>query len=167
MRKQSGFTLIELMVVVAIIGILAAIAIPAYQEYAAKAQVSEGLSISEGIKKRIEMYIADHGIAPTDRAAIGLVDANGVPTDATDTNGKYVSSVDVASGLVTVTFRDKPDAHNLIAGKVLTLAPYTTADGTINWVCGKAGVPTDWKAVGTAISGTTIGDDYLPSTCKA
>ncbi len=163
MRKQSGFTLIELMIVVAIIGILAAIAIPAYQEYAAKAQVSEGLSISEGIKKRIEMYIADHGSAPLDRAAISLSNT------ATDTNGKYVFSVEVANGLVTVTYRGEPAAHRLIANGVLNLAPYTAPDGTINWVCGKASPQSDWTAVGTALNavGTTIGDDYLPSSCKA
>lgn len=163
MRKQSGFTLIELMIVVAIIGILAAIAIPAYQEYSAKAQVSEGLSITEGIKKRIEMYIADHGTAAVDRTAIGLSSTD------TDTNGKYVLSVGVVSGVVTVTFRDKPAAHKLIANGKLELAPYTAPDGTVNWVCGKATPQTGWTAAGSALTAadTTIADDYLPSSCKS
>src|SRR5210317_654063 len=97
MKKQQGFTLIELMIVVAIIGILAAIAIPAYQDYTIRAQVSEGLNLASGAKAAVTEYFQDQGIAPADNATAGLEDADQI-------TGKYVSLVTVANGVITVTY---------------------------------------------------------------
>ena len=97
MKKQQGFTLIELMIVVAIIGILAAIAIPAYQDYTIRAQVSEGLNLSGGAKAAVTEYFQDQGAFPVNNAQAGL--APGV-----NINGKYVSQVLVAAnGVISAT----------------------------------------------------------------
>ena len=90
MKKQQGFTLIELMIVVAIIGILAAIAIPAYQDYTIRAQVSEGLNLAGGAKAAVSEYTMDTGNFPVDNTEAGISAA------ATDINGKYTTSVTVA-----------------------------------------------------------------------
>src|SRR5210317_1747821 len=95
MKKQQGFTLIELMIVVAIIGILAAIAIPAYQDYTIRAQVSEGLNLSSGAKAAVTEYYMDRGSYPTDNVLAGL-------STAASIDGKYVVSVTNALGLITV-----------------------------------------------------------------
>ena len=102
LRKRSGgFTLIELMIVVAIIGILAAIAIPAYQDYTVRAQVSEGLNLGGGAKTAVTEFFQDRGAWPANNDQAGI--------DATPTNikGKYVKSVTVAAGIVTATLPDK------------------------------------------------------------
>ena len=97
MRKQQGFTLIELMIVVAIIGILAAIAIPAYQDYTIRAQVSEGLNLAAGAKAAVTEYYQDQGVFPGDNVTAGIEDAANI-------EGKYVSQVEVgANGVITVT----------------------------------------------------------------
>ncbi len=97
MKKQQGFTLIELMIVVAIIGILAAIAIPAYQDYTIRAQVSEGLQLSGGAKVAVTEYYQDRGTMPSVNAQAGIADAG-------DIEGNYVSQVGVANGVITVTY---------------------------------------------------------------
>jgi len=144
MKKQQGFTLIELMIVVAIIGILAAIAIPAYQDYTIRAQVSEGLNLAGGAKAAISEYTMDSGAFPSDNTQAGL---SGTPTDI---SGKYVVSVTVTDGLIAVDFGN--DAHTTLAGGgILELSPVTTV-GSVVWACRS--------------QGTTIADKHLPAACR-
>ena len=142
MKKQQGFTLIELMIVVAIIGILAAIAIPAYLDYTIRAQVSEGLNLAGGAKAAVSEYTMDTGRFPTDNTLAGIA-----PTP-TDINGKYVLSVTNASGIISVAYGN--DAHAIISGTgILQLSPTTNA-GSIEWSC----------------RSTTIADKHLPAACR-
>ena len=146
-RLNSGFTLIELMIVVAIIGILAAIAIPQYQNYVARAQVAEGLSLASGAKTAVAEYRTTTGEWPDDNEAAGLADRDTI-------KGKYVARITVNSiGVwrhVTVKFKD--DAHTNIAGGALILEA-TDQGGSISWSCrGNESTPDI--------------TDYLPSSCK-
>ena len=141
MKKQQGFTLIELMIVVAIIGILAAIAIPAYQDYTIRAQVSEGLNLAGGAKAAVSEFRMDRGTWPSDNTAAGIA------TQATDINGKYVDSVGVAAGVITVEYGG--DAHAILAPQNLVLSPVAQT-GSVEWVC-RSG---------------TIADKHLPAACR-
>ena len=143
MKKQQGFTLIELMIVVAIIGILAAIAIPAYQDYTIRAQVSEGLNLSGGAKAAVTEYFQDRGTLPTNNTVAGLAAAG-------DIEGKYVVSVTVTDGVIEVEYGK--DAHAIITGANLQLSPDTTVPGSVQWIC------TD----GT----TAIDNKHLPAACR-
>ena len=142
MKNQQGFTLIELMIVVAIIGILAAIAIPAYQDYTIRAQVSEGLNLSGGAKAAVTEYSQDRGAFPTTNTQAGL------SVNATDIVGKYVSGVAVGtSGVVTVTFGT--GAHSLISGDDLLMTP-TNNTGSVSWAC----------------TSVDIDNKHLPAACR-
>jgi type IV pilus assembly protein PilA len=147
MKKQQGFTLIELMIVVAIIGILAAIAIPAYQDYTIRAQVSEGLNLAAGAKAAITEYYQNTGNLPSTNVGAGI-SAEG------DISGNYVSAVRVGlpgAGQIQVTYNG-PRVNALIAGDTIVLSP-TTNTGSVEWACSSDGaVPLDPK--------------YLPSTCR-
>lgn len=129
MKKQQGFTLIELMIVVAIIGILAAIAIPAYSDYTIRAQVSEGLTLAGGAKAAVSEYTMDRGAFPTNNAIAGL-------SAAGDIKGKYTSSISTADGIITITYG--VDAHAELSGDTLTLSALTEA-GSVIWACPSAG----------------------------
>jgi type IV pilus assembly protein PilA len=143
MKKQQGFTLIELMIVVAIIGILAAIAIPAYQDYTIRAQVSEGLNLSAGAKTAIAEFTMDSGSFPLDNAAAGI------SSNPADIRGKYVTSVTVANGIITVLYGI--DAHLILAGQQLDLSPVTNI-GSVEWVCQAGANP--------------IAPKHLPAACR-
>ena len=159
---QKGFTLIELMIVVAIIGILAAIAIPAYQNYTIRAQVTEGLNLADGWKTSVGEYYANNGTWP--------VTAN--LTGSAASTGKYVSSVTVVTGgVIQATYSSTApfQANAKVNGLILALIPYTNANNDIVWVCGSGTVPSSTGvsiATGaTAGGGTTVSAQYLPGTC--
>ena len=163
-KVQQGFTLIELMIVVAIIGILAAIAIPAYQDYTIRAQVTEGMNLAAAAKAAVAETYLNRGTAPANRLVAGMT-----PTD-TDTNGKYVVSVAVANGQINVTYGN--EANTQIAANILALEPYTTPDQSVVWLCGEAD-PANLSAtvlqmaLGNDANGTTtVAPQYLPSACR-
>jgi len=162
---EAGFTLIELMIVVAIIGILAAIAIPAYQTYTVRAQVTEGLNMATHGKPPIADAFFSDGEAPADRLAAGMT------ANPTDTSGKYVVSVDVDDGVLIVLFGNEVNAT--INGLTLTSTPYETADLSVVWRCGTAPAPVGLALLGTAGGGnaatyiaSTVPDRYLPAACR-
>ncbi|MBF0295354.1 MAG: pilin [Magnetococcales bacterium] len=144
MQKQAGFTLIELMIVIAIIGVLAAVAIPAYQDYIARAQASEGVSLLAGLKTSVSEYYQDKGSMPA------LATLSGVQT-----SGKYVGAIAFTgagstTGALTMTATFTSSGVNAnIAGQALQLA---TADGGRTWTC--SGV------------GSLANSAYLPGSCK-
>lgn len=137
--QQKGFTLIELMVVVAIIAILSALALPAYQDYVARAQVMEAISLSSGAKLHVASFHADHGRFPADNQEAGL------PAPAS-ISGSYVSGVAVdGQGSIRATFGNRANAK--IAGQVLVLSAQNGA-GHLVWGC------------------TGLEGKFLPSTCR-
>ncbi len=125
MKKQQGFTLIELMIVVAIIGILAAIAIPAYQDYTIRAQVSEGLNLAGGSKVAVTEYYQDTGGWPADNATAGVEVAANI-------NGKYTTQVVIEDNTITVTYG--ASANSNILNQTLTLTA-TNNTGAVEWGC--------------------------------
>lgn len=137
-RVQKGFTLIELMIVVAIIGILAAVAIPAYQDYVARSQVTEGMATAGAVKTSISEFYASQGNYP----AANLYNEN--------IGGRYTASATHdASGVITVTMKSAAPVNNSIRGYTFTLTPGVTSGAINNWTC------------------ATTGDaKYLPSGCQ-
>lgn len=144
-KVQKGFTLIELMIVVAIIGILAAVAIPAYQDYTARAQVSEGLTLSAGLKTTItELWTQEGSLANADS------NSNGIAA-AADVSGKYVNTVTVTDGLIQVAMKATGVASS-IQSKTFQISPITGV-GSMKWTC-KAGT-----------GGNAIDTKFLPKSC--
>jgi type IV pilus assembly protein PilA len=161
-QVQKGFTLIELMIVVAIIGILAAIAIPAYQDYTIRSQVTEGLNLASDIKAGVAEWRANTGEWPDDLVDLGIGSGSG----ATAKGGKYVESVDVAAGVITIIYGKQ--ANSTIRGAAsgtLTMRPGLNGNNDVIWVCGRAATPADITVSGA--DGTTVLDKYLPASCRA
>lgn len=124
LKAQKGFTLIELMITVAIVGILASVALPAYQDYTIRAQVTEGMVLTDGAKTPIAEAYANTGTFPATNAEAGYGGAS----------GKYVTGVAVgAAGIVVATFGGA--AHSSLNAKTLTLTPSATASGNVKWAC--------------------------------
>ena len=150
------------MIVIAIIGILASLAISAYQTYTVRAQVSEALNMAAGAKVPIVDAFLTEGEPPRDRVAAGMTPL------ATDTQGNYVASVNVEDGRVDIVFGN--DAHAAIFGDRLSLTPYTMPGGTIIWRCGAAGAPSATPLDGGGVSSEhldpTIESRYLPAACR-
>jgi type IV pilus assembly protein PilA len=161
---QKGFTLIELMIVVAIIGILAAIAIPAYQDYTIRSQVSEGLAMAGATKTSVAESFAQSGNWPVDNTSAGVAAAS-------DITGKYVTQVSIANGTITITYGGQANA--VLNGKTLGLQPMKSNNDDVVWVCGNKAAPAGASATaGTTTSGgasavTSLISKYMPATCRA
>ncbi|HEZ4995318.1 TPA: pilin [Neisseria meningitidis] len=161
---QKGFTLIELMIVIAIVGILAAVALPAYQDYTARAQVSEAILLAEGQKSAVTEYYLNHGIWPKNNTSAG------VASTPSDIKGKYVKSVEVKNGVVTAIMASS-NVNNEIKGKKLSLWA-KRQDGSVKWFCGQPVARANANGANnadgvTADSGNEkIDTKHLPSTCR-
>ena len=152
MKQQKGFTLIELMIVIAIIGILAAIAIPAYQDYTIRSKVSEGLNLAGSAKLAVaETYDSTGSMPTTGNASFGL------PT-AASIAGNYVESITVGTvagvdGSITILYKNSVGGNPTAGGKDITLTPDTSSIGAMGWTCSGA-------------SGNIMPNKYLPATCR-
>jgi type IV pilus assembly protein PilA len=159
---QKGFTLIELMIVVAIIGILAAIAIPAYQDYTIRSQVTEGLNLASAVKTGVAESFANTGEWPVDLDAAG--------GDSTlPPSGKYVSGIEVDTGTILITFGN--DVNATIDTQVLALRPRLSDNNDVVWLCGyftAAGTTLTDPATASAdnVAATTVEPKYLPQSCR-
>ncbi|HEZ6335665.1 TPA: pilin [Neisseria meningitidis] len=159
---QKGFTLIELMIVIAIVGILAAVALPAYQDYTARAQVSEAILLAEGQKSAVTEYYLNHGIWPGDNSSAGVASSSTI-------KGKYVKSVEVKNGVVTATMLSS-GVNKEIQGKKLSLWA-KRQDGSVKWFCGQPVTRNANNADAVAAATGTdaakkIDTKHLPSTCR-
>ncbi|ENW5142518.1 prepilin-type N-terminal cleavage/methylation domain-containing protein [Neisseria gonorrhoeae] len=160
---QKGFTLIELMIVIAIVGILAAVALPAYQDYTARAQVSEAILLAEGQKSAVTEYYLNHGEWPKDNGSAGVASASKII-------GKYVKQVEVKNGVVTAQMAST-GVNKEIKDKRLSLWG-RREDGSVKWFCGQpvtrdnANAANDDTVTADTDTNGKIDTKHLPSTCR-
>jgi type IV pilus assembly protein PilA len=157
--NQSGFTLIELMIVIAIIGILSTMALPSYQDRVIRAQASEGMALAEFVKQSVAAHYARTRAMPRDNAAAGLPDSELIV-------GNYVSKVQVRGGAIDITFGNR--TNKFLGGKVLTLRPAVVPGHPvvpIAWVCGNASVPERMSIMGD--NATNLPASHLPIDCRS
>jgi type IV pilus assembly protein PilA len=149
-KNMQGFTLIELMIVVAIIAILAAIAISQYQDYVIRSQVSEGSSLADGVKTAVGEYVNNRGIFPESNASAGLASAASI-------KGEYVSQVDIANagtGVIEATYNGAKANQKLKdAGPATLLFSAVRNEGSIEWHCKSSTLPQKWCPSSCACSG--------------
>ena len=148
MKKQQGFTLIELMIVVAIIAILAAIAISQYQDYVIRSQVSEGSSLADGVKTAVGEFVNNRGYFPAANSSAGLATAISI-------KGEYVSAVNVGTttGVIIATYAGaKANAKIKTAPKTLSFSAVRNA-GSLEWHCTSTNMPQKWCPSSCACSG--------------
>ena len=157
---QKGFTLIELMIVVAIIGILAAIAIPAYQDYVIRSQVSEGLAMAGASKAAVAEFYANRGDWPASNNIAGVGVASSI-------RGKYVDRITIAGGGIQIRFGG--DSNDKINAQTLGLTPGASPNGDVVWRCGRSAFASGsvGSDIGTTAS-TSAGllNKYLPTSCR-
>ena len=155
---NKGFTLIELMIVVAIIGILAAIALPAYQDYTIRAQMAEGITMTNALKPKIAEFYEYKGRLPKDNQEAGLPEAKFLI-------GNYVKGMSVEDGAIHVELGNKINSR--LIGKILSLRPQYVKEShltPIAWLCGNSD-PVNGMIVGGQ-NKTNVSDNYLPAACR-
>ncbi|WP_133127996.1 pilin [Legionella nagasakiensis] len=140
MKRQQGFTLIELMIVVAIIGILAAVAIPAYQDYTLRARVTEGLNLAAAAKLAVAETAISNGALPANQAATGYPGLTAATPNVTS-----ITIAGDGTAAITITY-----AAAGIAGNTLILTPTLQANGEVTWIC----------------TGGDLNDRYRPANCR-
>lgn len=171
---EKGYTLIELMITVTIIGLLAAAGMPAYQSYAIRSQIAEGPALASSLKTATAEYYSDKGYFPVDNDVI-LGDGVAGSGTAKAISGAYVQSITSATGWITITYGNK--ANTKIAGSTLMIVPATTQNDDITWICGDSiipmftstseGIPGNGTAQSSgAVTGTTVKRIYLPAACR-
>ena len=154
-KLNKGFTLIELMIVVAIIAILAAIAFLAYQDYTIRAQVGEGPINAAALKTAIAEYRADRGAWPGNNASVGITET---------VSGTYVSGIANNAGLLTITYGN--NANSVIVGSTLGLSAAANSNGDVAWVCGERAAPSGFTVAGNPAAATTVLGKYRAANCR-